>query len=85
MSAKKKIIKAQHHDDDDDLDFLSSPCFKIDPNVQIKDVPSTGDEYLLKVIKERQKCLVITKCNKDLSKFAKNQSRFVKEVYSFDN
>lgn len=76
--AKDKIMKVRDRDEDDES--LSSPCFQIDPNVELKDIPTTGDEYLLKVMKERQSCLVVTKCNEDFSKFAKNQSCFVKEV-----
>lgn len=71
-------MKVRDRDEDDES--LSSPCFQIDPNVELKDIPTTGDEYLLKVMKERQSCLVVTKCNEDFSKFAKNQSCFVKEV-----
>ncbi|XP_011567024.3 gem-associated protein 2 [Plutella xylostella] len=63
----------------EDADSLVIPCLQIDPNVELKEVPTTGEEYLLKVMKERQKCVVVTKCNKDISKFAKNQSRFVVE------
>ncbi|CAH0405266.1 unnamed protein product [Chilo suppressalis] len=66
--------------DDKEEDFLNSPCFKIGSGVQLKDVPTTGEEYLLKVMKERQNYSTITKCNKDYSKYLKNQSCFVVEL-----
>lgn len=81
MSARKYTNKAS---DLDDEDFLTSPCFQIGAGVQLKDFPTSGEEYLLTVIKERQKCAVVTKCDKDFSKFAKNQSCFVQEVRSLD-
>ncbi|KAL0901358.1 hypothetical protein ABMA27_006637 [Loxostege sticticalis] len=77
MSEKCLYKKAQ---DDDDLDTLSTVCFQINPGVQLREVPTNGEEYLLKVIKERQSYSTVTKCNKDYSKFAKNQSCFVKEL-----
>lgn len=77
MSEKCLYKRAQ---DDDDLDTLSTVCFQINPGVQLREVPTNGEEYLLKVIKERQNYSTVTKCNKDYSKFAKNQSCFVKEV-----
>ncbi|CAG9796478.1 unnamed protein product [Diatraea saccharalis] len=77
MSEKKCIYKA--HDSEED-DVLASPCFKIGPEVQLKDVPTTGEEYLLRVMKERQNYSAVTKCTKDYSKYLKNQSCFVVEV-----
>lgn len=74
----KCIYKAKK--DDDDRDEISALCFQISPDVQLKDVPTNGEEYLLKVMQERQNYSIVTKCTKDYSKFAKNQSCFIKEV-----
>ncbi|KAM3967679.1 gemin 2 isoform 1-T1 [Aphomia sociella] len=79
MSSNKFIYKANKHNEDD-LESLTSPCFQIGSEVQLKEVPTTGEEYLLKVIKERQNYCTVTKCNKDYSIFAKNQSCFVEET-----
>lgn len=73
----KKYLKTMK-DDEDNLDIVS-PCFKISPDVQLKEVPTNGEEYLLKVIKERKNIAAVTKCNKDYSKFAENQSQYVHE------
>ncbi|XP_022130235.2 gem-associated protein 2 isoform X2 [Pieris rapae] len=61
-------------------DNLLFPCFQISNDVKLKDVPSTGEEYLLAVINERRNCQMVTKCKIDCSKFAQNQSEFVKEI-----
>ncbi|XP_045527956.1 gem-associated protein 2 [Pieris brassicae] len=61
-------------------DTLLFPCFQISNDVKLKDVPSTGEEYLLAVINERRNCQMVTKCKIDCSKFAQNQSEFVKEI-----
>ncbi|XP_026758646.1 gem-associated protein 2-like isoform X2 [Galleria mellonella] len=79
MSSNKYIYKATRSNDDD-AETLVSPCFHVGPEVQLKEVPTTGEEYLLKVIKERQNYSTITKCNKDYSKFSKNQSCFIEET-----
>ncbi|XP_013197178.2 gem-associated protein 2 [Amyelois transitella] len=79
MPQNKCVFKNRCHDEEAESDVLMSPCFQISPDVELKDVPTSGEEYLLKVMQERQKCTTITKCNKDYSKFAKNQSCFVKE------
>ncbi|KAI5644924.1 survival motor neuron (SMN) interacting protein 1 (SIP1) domain-containing protein [Phthorimaea operculella] len=60
-------------------DDLLKPCFQIDPSVELKEVPETGEEYLLKVINERKKYKEITECDLDVSKFAKYQNCFVEE------
>ncbi|XP_028158764.1 gem-associated protein 2-like [Ostrinia furnacalis] len=75
---EKCIFIAQK--DDEDSDSLSSLCFQISPDVQLKEVPTNGEEYLLKVMKERKKYKTVTTCEKDYTKFAKNQSCFVHEL-----
>lgn len=75
---KKRVIYNARNTETDDEE--PSRCFEISPDVEMKDIPITGEEYLLKVIKERQQCAAVTVCAKDVSKFAKNQSRFYKEV-----
>ncbi|KAG6450534.1 gem-associated protein 2-like [Manduca sexta] len=77
MSVKKCIYKDHKNEESDNL---SSPCFQISSDVQLKEVPTNGEEYLLKVIQERKNISTVTKCDKDFSKFAKNQSCFVKEL-----
>ncbi|XP_023946806.2 gem-associated protein 2 [Bicyclus anynana] len=78
MSTEKLVYKIQR--DDDDSDSLSFTCFQIGPEVELKEVPTNGEEYLLKVKKEREKYSAVSKCNKDYSKFARNQSQFVEEL-----
>ncbi|CAH2102319.1 unnamed protein product [Euphydryas editha] len=65
---------------DGDSDSLLTPCFQINSDVVLKEIPTTGEEYLLRVIKEREKFSTVSKCDKDFSKFAKNQSCFVEEL-----
>ncbi|CAK1602240.1 unnamed protein product [Parnassius mnemosyne] len=77
---KNKIVVKPKDCDTDNPDDLLSPCFQINSNVELKDIPTTGEEYLLKVIKERENYSQVTKCDKDYSKFAKNQSCFVNEL-----
>lgn len=79
MTTRKYLYKANSHDEDDS-DPLMSPCFQISRDVELKDVPTTGEEFLLKVMKERENYAIVTKCNKDFSKFARNQSCFINEV-----
>ncbi|XP_073957422.1 gemin 2 isoform X2 [Choristoneura fumiferana] len=74
---KKRVIYNARNTENDDEE--PSKCFQISPDVEMKEIPITGEEYLLKVIKERQQCAVVTVCDKDVSQFAKNQSRFYKE------
>lgn len=81
-STKKHLYKTNRHDEDDP-DPLMSPCFQISPDVELKDVPTTGEEFLLKVMKERENYAIVTKCSKDFSKFARNQSCFINEVKIF--
>ncbi|KAJ2948144.1 hypothetical protein O0L34_g9945 [Tuta absoluta] len=66
-------------DDLENSDDLLKPCFLVDPSVELKEVPETGEEYLLKVINERKKCKEITECDVDVSKFAKYQNCFVED------
>ncbi|XP_045772737.1 gem-associated protein 2-like [Maniola jurtina] len=78
MSTNKCVYKSKG--DDEDSDSLMAQCFPISSDVELKEFPTNGEEYLLKVIKEREKYAVVSKCNKDYSKFARNQSQFVKEL-----
>ncbi|XP_039760032.1 gem-associated protein 2-like isoform X2 [Pararge aegeria] len=78
MSTKKLVYKIKR--DDEDSETLKSTCFQISPDVELKDVPTNGEEYLLKVKKERERYSSILKCNKDYSIFAPNQSQFVEEL-----
>lgn len=47
--------------------------------MKIKEVPTNGEEYLLKVINERKKISTVTTCNQDYSKFAEKQTCFICE------
>lgn len=77
---KKKVILKAKVPENENADALMSPCLYINPDVEFKDIPTTGEEYLLKVIKERENYSQVTKCQQDISKFAKNQSCFISEV-----
>lgn len=80
-NTRKYVFKANKKQDDGDIsDSLMSPCLQISQDIELKDIPSNGEEYLLKVMKERQNYSTVTTCNRDFSKFARNQSCFVKEV-----
>lgn len=67
-------------DEADNSEFLAPVCFHIDTNIEFKDVPSNGHEFLLKVIQERQSCPTVTKCKTDLTNFSSRQSVFALEV-----
>ncbi|XP_047026200.1 gem-associated protein 2-like isoform X2 [Helicoverpa zea] len=79
MTDKKFVFKHQQKDNDDDHEYLGTQCFQISPNVEEKEIPTNGEEYLLKVIKERAKCATITKCNLDASQTRKKLCNTVKE------
>ncbi|XP_049875545.1 gem-associated protein 2-like [Pectinophora gossypiella] len=74
---KQKIKISDHESDQDDI---LKPCLQIGSEVKLKDVPTTGEEYLLKVMKERQNYDAVTICKKDFSKYNKNQDRFIYEI-----
>ncbi|CAK1540162.1 unnamed protein product [Leptosia nina] len=77
MSNKKCVIKINKNDAEEDT--LMFPCFQIPSNIELKNIPSTGEEYLLTVINERNTCTKVTTCDIDRSKFAHKQTLFVKE------
>ncbi|CAG9581593.1 unnamed protein product [Danaus chrysippus] len=80
-NTRKYVFKGNKKQDDGDIsDSLMSPCLQISQDIELKDIPSNGEEYLLKVMKERQNYSTVTTCNRDFSKFARNQSCFVKEL-----
>ncbi|CAG4954539.1 unnamed protein product [Colias eurytheme] len=78
MSAKQCIFKLNKAEEQEDS--LKSPCFQISKNVELKEIPTTGEEYLLKVMNERRNHATVTRCNIDCSKFSRNQSCFVEQV-----
>ncbi|KAL4716931.1 hypothetical protein ACJJTC_012742 [Scirpophaga incertulas] len=78
--SQRQFFYQKAEDKDLNYDELLHPCFQIDPEVVLKDVPTTPEEFLLKGIKEREKHSFITKCNKDISKYAEYQSRFVELI-----
>lgn len=80
MKSNKKRFRKKAKFDESDSDSLLTPCFQINPDVVLKEVPTTGEEYLLRVIKERQSFASVSRCDKDYSKFAKNQSCFAEEL-----
>lgn len=62
MAARKCVFKKADLDYDEE-DFFTSRCFQVSPDVQLKDVPSNGEEYLLKVINERSKYAQVLQCD----------------------
>lgn len=66
MTDKKIVFKKSKNDNDE---YSGAQCFQINPDVVEREVPTNGEEYLLKVIKERAKCATVTRCNVDVSKF----------------
>lgn len=78
MSNKKLILN--HYDDDSEPESLIARCFQVSSDVKYREVPTTGEEYLLSVMRERENCAAVTRCKQDYSKFAKNQDCFIVEV-----
>ncbi|XP_047985556.1 gem-associated protein 2-like [Leguminivora glycinivorella] len=78
-SEKKSVIYKTNLENKTDDDELLPKCFAISSDVEMKEIPLTGEEYLLKVVTERAKIAAVTICDKDVTQFAKNQSRFYKE------
>lgn len=77
MTTKKLLYKRADYSEPESL---TARCFQINSDVEYREVPTTGEEYLLSVIREREDCAVVTRCKQDYSKFAKNQDCFVEEV-----
>ncbi|XP_061709093.1 gem-associated protein 2-like isoform X1 [Cydia pomonella] len=77
-SEKRSVIYTANVENQTDDDLLPK-CFEIGSDVEMKEIPNTGEEYLLKVVKERANVAAVTVCDKDITKFTKNQSRFYKE------
>ncbi|XP_075974613.1 gem-associated protein 2-like [Anticarsia gemmatalis] len=61
MSRKKCIFKKDKFDFEEDVS--SSRCFQLSSGVQLKEIPSNGEEYLLKVIKERAQYDSLLECD----------------------
>lgn len=78
MSSKKLIFN--HNDDDSEPESLMSRCFQISPNVQYREVPTTGEEYLLCVRRERERYAAVSSCEQDYSKFDTDKDCFIEEV-----
>lgn len=79
MSTKKYCYKSKFSDDEDE-DFLFSRCFAVSSDVQMREIPTNGEEYLLNVINERQNISAVTICKQDYRKLSLKQTCFVKEV-----
>ncbi|XP_063545892.1 gem-associated protein 2 isoform X1 [Cydia strobilella] len=77
---RRVIYKANDKKKIDRDALLITQCFEISSDVEMKEIPLTGEEYLLKVITERANVAAVTVCHKDITQFAKNQSLFFKEV-----
>lgn len=77
MAAKKIVFKPDN--DDDEYEYLGTQCFQINPNVEEKEIPTNGEEYLLKVVKERAKYATVTKCDLDISEINKKRCNTVNE------
>ncbi|XP_063548469.1 gem-associated protein 2-like [Cydia strobilella] len=78
-SEKRSVIYTATIENQTDDDDLLPKWFEIRSDVELKEIPSTGEEYLLKVVKERANIAAVTVCDNDITKFTKNQSRFYKE------
>ncbi|XP_063545893.1 gem-associated protein 2 isoform X2 [Cydia strobilella] len=76
---RRVIYKANDKKKIDRDALLITQCFEISSDVEMKEIPLTGEEYLLKVITERANVAAVTVCHKDITQFAKNQSLFFKE------
>lgn len=74
--AQKKCVFKKDNSDYEEEDFFTSKCFQVSPDVQFKEVPTNGEEYLLKVIKERENYATVLQCDyidyKKLSKTVSN-------------
>lgn len=75
MTDKKLVFNSQENDE-----YLGVQCFQVDPNLEEKEIPTSGEEYLLKVMKERARYATISKCKLDHSVIYKNQCNSFKEV-----
>ncbi|XP_063395365.1 gem-associated protein 2-like [Cydia fagiglandana] len=78
-SEKRSVIYTATIENQTDDDDLLPKCFEIRSDVEDNEIPNTGEEYLLKVVKERANIAAVTVCDNDITKFTKNQSRFYKE------
>lgn len=66
-------------DDTADSSICAPVCFQIDPEIEYREVPTNGHEFLLRVMEERKRFPTITKCNIRLSELSSKQSVFAKE------
>ncbi|XP_061709298.1 gem-associated protein 2 isoform X2 [Cydia pomonella] len=78
-SKNRRIIYKVNDKKKIDHDELITKCFEIGSDVEMKEIPLTGEEYLLKVMTERANVAAVTVCDKDITQYAKNQSLFFKE------
>ncbi|XP_072941305.1 gem-associated protein 2 [Epargyreus clarus] len=77
--SKKQVLYACNGDDEETEESMS-PCFFINPDVELKEVPTNGEEYLRRVIQERKSYSPVSTCTINYSKFAQNQSQFVQQI-----
>lgn len=75
MSDKKFIFKNNGNDD-----YLGIKCFQVDPNVEMKEIPTNGEEYLLKVMSERANYASIATCKLSNSEIYKQPTSSFREV-----
>ncbi|CAD0194851.1 unnamed protein product [Chrysodeixis includens] len=69
MTDKKFIFKKNDNDE-----YLGIKCFQVNPDVEMKDVPTNGEEYLLKVMAERANYASVAICKLKNSEIHKKPS-----------
>ncbi|CAB3240934.1 unnamed protein product [Arctia plantaginis] len=80
--AQKKCLFKKENSDYEEEDFFTSKCFQVRPHVQFKEVPTNGEEYLLKVIREREKYASVLQCDYiDYKKLSKKVSKKGKSYF----
>lgn len=82
--ASRKCVYKKNSLDYDEEEFFTSRCFEISSDVQLKEIPSNGEEYLLKVIEERSKYAPVLQCDykKLRKKLTRNEEPYLKEAAS---
>lgn len=56
------MYNSEDEQDEEECDLR--PCFDVDLNLDIKGAPTTGEEYLVTVIKERRNLPAVSRCDK---------------------
>ncbi|KAJ0182405.1 hypothetical protein K1T71_001774 [Dendrolimus kikuchii] len=78
MSTRKYVFKPRFSDDEE-LDFSLPQCLAISPSIQMRDIPTNGEEYLLNVMNERQKTSTLYISKQDYFKLPIKQTLYLKQ------